>query len=630
MDRGLKHNYLSNTPLEVALSEYLKAISDSGFKAESEIIPTAEAYGRVTASAVYAKICSPHYNASAMDGIAVSAKMTYGASEQSPIILPVDAYTVVDTGDAMPSGTDAVIMAEDVIDLEDGSVKIISALSPWQNVRQVGEDICMGDMIAPSYTKITPMLCGAFIAGGIINVEVLKTPTVGIIPTGDELVLPTDNPKEGDILEFNSVIFSGMLKEYDCGSKCYPIVPDKKEQIELAVKKAVDECDMVIISAGSSAGRDDYTAEIIKNLGTMLFHGLAVKPGKPAILGMSKGKPVFGLPGYPVSAAVIMREIVRPVIDLYYHRATDNNCVNATLGKKTVSSLKYAEKLRVSLGYCGDTLTAVPLAKGAGVVTSLTKAAGILTVPQNLEGIEAGERVNVKLIKNLGDIKNSLVITGSHDPLIDEVADLLRINNTHINIASSHVGSMGAISAIKAGAAHLGGIHLMDTETGEYNKSYIEKHFPNGGVKIIKGVGRVQGLMVKKGNPLNILEFADIKNYRYVNRQRGAGTRILCDYLLKKNNISPNEIEGYKNEEFTHTAVAALIASGNGDCGLGIYSAAKTYDLDFIPICNEEYDFLVSDAAWEMPMVQEFFKILFSEEMAKRLNDLGGYSIRQR
>lgn len=624
----MKHNYLNNTPVEKARKEYLAHLESRGFQYKTETVASASSCGRITAQAVYAKICSPHYNASAMDGIAVKASSTYGASESAPLVLSKGEYTVVDTGDPLPDIADAVIMVEDVTELTDGNVQIISAVHPWQNVRQVGEDICMGDMIAPVFTKITPSLCGAFLAGGILEAECIKKPVFGIIPTGDEIVSPKESPEKGEIIEFNSAIFSAMLNEWDVNSKIYPIVKDKKDLLKDVISKACEECDALLVLAGSSAGRDDYTSTITEELGEVVFHGLAIKPGKPAVLGNIGSVPVIGLPGYPVSAIVVMEEIVKAVAQLYYKAPVKPSPnVKAVLGKRVVSSLKYKEFVRVTLGKSGDTLTAVPLSRGAGVITSFTKADGILTVPQDCEGFEAGEEVEIRLLRSLEEIENSLIITGSHDPLIDELSDIIRSENPSFNITSSHVGSMGAITALKNEQAHLGFIHLLDTETGEYNSSYVKKYFSDGGVKLIKGVGRVQGLMVKKGNPLGINSFADITKGRYVNRQPGSGTRILCDYLLRKNNIDKKDVQGYRNEEFTHTAVAALISSGNADCGLGIYSAAKMYGLDFIEICTEEYDILVDDNAYGREQVQTFFASIKSEKFKERLRKMGGYEL---
>lgn len=623
----MKQNYLNNIPIEEALSIYLGEVKKAVGERKTETVKTNKAFGRVLSRAVYAVICSPHYNASAMDGIAVKAADTESAFENEPLFLPDGSFAVVDTGDAVPDGYDAVIMVEDITE-KDGGVLIYSSAHPWQNIRQIGEDICMGDMLAPSFAVLTPQLCGALLAGGVTEVECIRKPIFGIIPTGDEIVSPTSNPKKGEIIEFNSVIFSGMLGEIGADSKIYDIVPDKKELLTAAIKKAAEECDAVLVLAGSSAGRDDYTSEIISSLGKVFVHGIAAKPGKPAVLGLIGNTPVVGLPGYPVSGIVVMNEIVTPVADCLSGKTTPKAAsVTASAARSIVSSLKYKEFVRVTVGKNENGYFAQPLPRAAGVITSFTKADGILEVPQNSEGCETGEQVKVRLLRPLEDIENSLIVTGSHDPLIDEIADILKRSETPFRLCSSHVGSMGAVTAVRTHTAHLGGIHLLDTESGKYNESYIKKFFPQGGARLIKGVGRIQGLMVKKGNPLNIKGFEDIRACRYVNRQKGSGTRILCDCLVKKHGLDESKIEGFYTEEFTHTAVAAQIASGNADCGLGIYSAAKMYDLDFIEICVEEYDFLIDEKAYNSDGVQAFLEVLKSEKLKKRLSEMGGYRL---
>lgn len=622
----MKHNYLNNTPLEQAQEIFFSAVSKSGFTYTEETVPSAQSLGRSLSRAVYAAISSPHYNASAMDGIAVKAADTFGATERTPVVLPPDRYSVVDTGDPLPEGADAVVMAEDVINDETDNVTLRAASSPWQHVRQVGEDICKGDMIAPTNTNVTPALIGALLAGGVTDVWVKKRPLFGIIPTGDEIIPPTDAPKKGEIIEFNSSVFSAMLKEWDADAKTFPIVKDKKELISESLDMALAECDAVLVLAGSSAGRDDYTSEIVASRGQVLIHGIGVRPGKPAVLGLAEGKPVIGLPGYPVSAVVIMEEFVKQLIDGYYKRPPcPCETAKAVMGRRLVSSLKYKEFVRVTLGCVDGKMTATPLAGGAGVITSLTKADGILTVPKNAEGAEPGSAVSVRLLHARETIERSLIITGSHDPIIDELADLAQRQNCGFRVKSSHVGSMGAISAIKAGQAHMGAIHLLDENTGTYNVPYVERYFPEGGAVLRKGVKRIQGFMVAPGNPLNIRELEDLIRCRFVNRQRGAGTRILLDHMMKTRSITPEQIDGYANEKFTHTAVAATVAAGNADVGLGIYSAAAMYGLDFIPLCDEEYDFLVNEACIDHPFVTAFFELLNSDPFAARMAEMGGY-----
>ena len=624
----MKHNYLTNTPPERAKEIFFDAVKNTGFRYREETVKVTDALGRTLSSAVYAAISSPHYNASAMDGIAVRAADTFGASEHTPVVLTPSDYTEVDTGDPLPEEKDAVIMVEDAINDEAGNVTLRASVPPWQHVRQVGEDICMGDMIATTNTRITPALIGAFLAGGVLNVRVKSRPRFGIIPTGDEIVPPTDAPKKGEIIEFNSSVFSAMLAEWDADAKVYPIVKDRTESLSAALDRALNENDAVILIAGSSAGRDDYTSSVIGSRGQVLIHGIGIKPGKPAVLGIASGKPTVGLPGYPVSAVIVMREFVKDLVDSYYGRTSaPAPYMDAVLGKKLISSLKYKEFVRVTLAYTDGIPAATPLPGGAGVITSLTKADGILEIPQDREGLEAGSSVKIQLLGEPASIENMLVITGSHDPLLDELADLAQLQSCPFSVRSSHVGSMGAIFAVGRGQAHMGAVHLLDEETGVYNTPYVQKYFPDGGAVLIKGVKRIQGFMVPKGNPLGIRNVRDLTRCRFVNRQRGAGTRVLLDVMLKQNGITPEQIEGYANEKYTHTAVAAAVAAGNADAGLGVYSAAKMYGLDFIPVCDEEYDFLVAERYADHPYVLRFFELLRSPAFKERLENMGGYKL---
>ena len=622
--------YLTNVPLGQARADYRKLLKEQGFGPRTEVIPVYEACGRVTARAVYAHICAPHYAASAMDGVAVNARDTFGATETTPVTLQKEQYIVLDTGDPVPEDRDAVIMVEDIVKNEDGSITIHAAAAPWQHIRQIGEDVCAGEMILPSHMTVSPSAIGAMIAGGVLEIEVIAKPVVGIIPTGDEIIPPCTDPKPGDILEFNGSIFSAMVKSWGADAVVYPIVPDKFDQIKAMVSRAAAECDMVILNAGSSAGREDYSARVIRELGQVLYHGIAMKPGKPAILGCQGAKPILGVPGYPVSGIIVVEQLLKPLIDHWLKvPAVPSQYAQAILTRPVVSGLKYQEFVRVRMGYVGDRLMASPLSRGSGVVSSFMKADGILEVPQGLEGFEAGAEVTVRLLSPLEKLRNTLVVIGSHDPLLDEVADMLHLEDSSLFMSSSHVGSMGGIMAIRRGEAHAAGCHLLNTQDGSYNRSFMKKYFPRGDVKLVRCVGRQQGLMVARGNPLNIQKFSDIaaEGVRYVNRQKGSGTRILTDYLCKQENLDTSAIYGYDREELTHTSVAAQIVSGSADAGMGIYSAAKLYGLDFIPICIEEYDLIIPDHAWEAPMVRQLIATLKSDGFRDKILSLGGYTV---
>ena len=624
--------YLSTTQLHEAQKEYLAFLEERGLSFRTEEIPAADALGRMSACAAYANLSSPHYTACAMDGIALAAKSTFGATETTPVLLREEAFIRVDTGDPLPEGCDAVVMIEDCVESEDG-ITLRAAAAPWQNVRQIGEDLSAGDMILPSFIEIEPATIGALLAGGVRTIEVIAKPRVGIIPTGDEIVSVSQKPRAGEVPEYNSAVFCAMLQRWGAVGVVYPIVPDDPAQIQAALRQAAAACDLVLLCAGTSAGRDDGTTAAIRALGEVCIHGIAIRPGKPAVLGAVGGKPVVGVPGYPVSGIIVLEELVKPVIDRLLKRERDMaETICVKMGRRHVSSLKYREFVRASLGFDAEgSLIAMPIQAGAGVITSLTRADCILDVPQNSEGYEAGERAHVRLLKPIERIARTVRVLGSHDPLIDEAADALRQTDIRAYVSSAHVGSMGAILALSRGEGQLGGVHLLDATDGSYNVSYVEKFIPDGGVALIECVRRAQGLIVAKGNPLGICAVADLakEGIRYINRQKGAGTRVLLDYLLHQASVSPRAIGGYEREELTHTAVAAQIAAGSADCGLGILAAARMYDLDFIPVCEETYDLLVSLAAMESPQVRAFLRVLASDEFLRRLDALGGYSYDQ-
>lgn len=622
-------SYLTNLPLEQARRDYLSLLTERGLAPRTEMVPVQSACGRVTAGAVYARICAPHYPACAMDGLAVTAADTFGASETTPVRLGPGRYELVDTGDPLPAGRDAVVMVEDVVWKGDEAL-LREAAAPWQHVRQIGEDVCAGEMLLPARTAVSPAAIGAMIAGGVLEVEVLARPVVGIIPTGDEVVPPTPDPAPGDVMEFNSAIFSAMLMQWGALPRTYPIVRDVEADIRAALERAVSECDMVILDAGSSAGREDYSASAIAAVGEVFCHGIAIRPGKPAILGCRGAKPILGVPGYPVSGIIVIEQLLRPLVERCTGTQPDPApTVEAVLSRPVVSGLKYQEFVRLRMGRVGDRLIAAPLDRGSGVVTSFMKADGILEIPQGTEGYEAGERVTVRLLRPEAELDRTLVAIGSHDPLLDELANLMHLENPDIYMSSSHVGSMGGIMAIRRGETHAAGCHLLNEADGTYNTAYLEKYFPNGGLRQVECVGRTQGLMIARGNPLGLQGFGDIARpgVRYVNRQKGSGTRILADYLCRKEGVDPAAVYGYDREEFTHTSVAAQIAAGTADAGMGIYSAARLYDLEFLPVCVEQYDLLIPDYAWDTPAVRQLIRTLKSEAFRARLLELGGYTV---
>ncbi len=625
---GKRNLYLKTIPAEEARRLYTQAL-EKLMTPRHEVIPVEDSFGRMTAEAVYAKCCSPLFNAAAMDGIAVVSKRTAGASQENPLTLVKgEDYRVVDTGDPVNPPYDAVIMAEDLLEVDEDRVQILEAASGWQHVRPIGEDIVAGEMLIPGGHKIRPIDIGVLLSGGILNVEVIKKPEVGLIPTGTEIIEPDREPEEGDIIESNSRMFAAMTISYGGIPHRYAPVEDDYDKIKETIKKALAENDIVVVNAGSSAGTEDYTVHILREIGEVLVHGVAIKPGKPVILSIVEGKPVIGLPGYPVSAYIDFENFVRPVMDMMSgERHSAGHTVEAVLSKRLVSSLKHQEYVRVKVGKVGDKLIASPLARGAGAAMSLVRADGFCIIGQNSEGAEAGETVEVELYRELEEIRHTVVSIGSHDLILDFLADLMPQVYPGSFLSSTHVGSMAGLMALKRGETHIAPTHLLDEETGVYNISYLKKLFPGQEMALIKGVKRIQGIIVQKGNPKGIKGIEDLKRVSYVNRQRGAGTRVLLDYCLKTAGIRPEEVDGYDKEAATHMAVAALVKNGGADAGMGVYSAAHAMDLDFIPVGEEEYDFAVRKETLEQEKIRQFLNVLKSSEFRARAEAAGGYGL---
>ncbi|MDH7478528.1 MAG: molybdopterin biosynthesis protein, partial [Syntrophomonadaceae bacterium] len=462
--------YIDNLPLVEALSAYMSHLEQTGiFLARpNERVLTINARGRTTAAPVFARVSSPHYNASAMDGVAVAASDTFGASETSPVKLKLGREAMlVDTGDPLPEGTDAVIMIEEVDFLDPETIQIIQPAVPRQHVRLVGEDVVAGEMLVSENCRLRSLEIGALLAGGVEELVVLAKPRVAILPTGTELVSPGTELRPGDIIEFNSHLLGGMVEEWGAEPVLRPPVEDDYPALKQAVLQALSGCDLLVINAGSSAGREDFTARLIKELGQVIVHGVAIRPGKPVILGVISGKPVLGIPGYPVSAVLTMTLFARPIIYRWLGQVEpEPGRMVAQLSRKVVSQLGVEEFLRVRLGAVGDRVVATPLPRGAGTITSLVKADGILRVSSYSEGFQPGERVEVELLRPAREITSTLVAIGSHDITLDLIGSWLRKRNPAFSLSSAHVGSLGGLTALRRSEAHLAGIHLLDEVTG--------------------------------------------------------------------------------------------------------------------------------------------------------------------
>ena len=600
-----------------------------------ETLDVVAAKGRVLVKPAIATVSSPNFHAAAMDGIAVDAKVTFGASEDAPkTLVPNKNMFWVNTGHAMPEDTNAVIMIEHLNIIDEKSVEIEAPVFPWQNVRKMGEDIVATKLLFPRGHRINSYSLGALLSGGIFKVEVYQQPKVLIIPTGSELKqwheIRVDQLIPGDVVESNSAVLGGLCEDHGAQFDRHPMLKDNLENIKKAVEKAAkQEYDMICIIGGSSAGSEDFAKPVISSLGEVYVHGVTMMPGKPMMFGKIFDTPVFGIPGYPVSAIVAFEQFAGPLLlKMQKLPKREDPSVLVSPARKIASKLGQEEFLRVKIGSVDGQLVSSQLPRGSGSITTLTEADGVIRIPQNVEGILENEKVSARLLRPLSSIENTIVITGSHDNTLDLLADQIKTISRDITVSSSHVGSMGGLMAIKKGACHLAGAHLLDPEDGSYNISYIKKYLPDQEIWLINLVKRAQGLIVPKGNPKNIQSIEDLKDkgLQFINRQPGSGTRILFDYKLKMLGVSPNDIQGYPNDEYTHMSVAVSVLSGRVDAGLGIHAAARALDLDFIPIVTEEYDLVIPDRFYKTRKIEVLLDTIATKTFQDRVMTLGGYS----
>ncbi|PIE61075.1 MAG: molybdopterin biosynthesis protein [Desulfobacterales bacterium] len=602
----------------------------------TETLKVVDAKNRVLGSQAVAAISSPNFHAAAMDGIAVDAQVTFGASEDTPKMLKIGNTAFwVNTGHALPEGTNAVIMIENLNTLDDTTVEIEAPAFPWQYVRKMGEDIVATQLLFPRDHQINAYAMGALLSGGVFEVTVRKKPKVMIIPTGNELkqwqdVTP-DTMGPGDVVESNATVLGALCQDYGAEFEIHSMLKDDLETIQGAVADAAaGDYDMVMIIGGSSAGSMDYAKPVISNLGEVFVHGVTMMPGKPVMFGDVKGTPIFGIPGYPVSAIVAFEEFAGPLLlNMQHLPEIKRQTVTVTPARKVASKLGQEEFLRVKIGSVDGKLISSQLPRGSGSITTLTEADGIIRIPRHIEGIADDQPVQAHLLRPLSAIEDTVVITGSHDNTLDLLADQIRKTNPGTGISSSHVGSMGGLMALKKGACHMAGAHLLDPEDGSYNISYIQKYLPDMPVRLVNLVMREQGLILPKGNPDAIQRLEDIaeRKLTFINRQAGSGTRILLDYSLKEKGISPQDIPGYEHDEYTHMSVAVAVLSGRAQAGLGIKAAAVALGLDFLPVVTESYDLIIPEVYYNTRKIQTLLTTIRSNEFKQQVEALGGYGV---
>lgn len=666
----MKRNiYLEDVPLEEAWKSFTAVLQSHALfqPLPAETIPITAAHGRVTAAPIWAKLSSPHYHASAMDGYALRAQDSVSASETNPLrfILTSDdepgverPAQAVNTGQPLPHWANCVVMIEHTqnVTLSDGraAIEIRASLPPWHHVRPMGEDMVATELVLPANRRLRPVDIGALAGSGHATVVVYRQPRVAIIPTGSELVsadlAPNVTPKPGQIIEYNSLVLAAYVEQWGGLPTRWPIVPDQLEAIVTAVQQAATGHDLILVNAGSSAGSKDYTAHVVQSLGQLIVHGVAVRPGHPVILGIversrgagdqgSRGArgednlsplPIIGVPGYPVSAALTAEIFIEPLLAKWQGQpAYQPPTLTARLTRKVVSHTGDDDYVRVAVGKVGDNIMATPVSRGAGVITSLVRADGIVRIPRFSEGEEAGTAVTVHLYRTPHEIERTIVAIGSHDLTLDLLAQFLAEPGSGLRLMSANVGSLGGLVALRRGEAHLAGSHLLDPATGTYNESYIQRYLPGQAITLVTLVGREQGWIVPAGNPKQLQTWGDAAraDIQIVNRQRGAGTRVLLDYELGQLGIKPEQVKGYQREEYTHLAVAAAVASGTADAGLGIRAAARALNLDFVPLAHERYDLVIPQAQYESDLLQPLLALLDDAAFQTAVAALPGYDV---
>jgi putative molybdopterin biosynthesis protein len=643
--------YLEDVPLEEAWARFMRALAEAGLDAPfpGEWVPLEQALGRVTAEPIWARLSVPPYAAAAMDGFAVRAQDTAGTTETQPRALPVPpgpdgiGACYVDTGDPLPSWADAVVPVEQV--QFDGEaperatrITLYQPVPPWANVRPVAEDIAAAELVLPANHRLRPVDLGVIAACGYATVPVRRLPRVAILPTGTELIPPEEaaarGVRPGELIEFNSLVLAAQVREWGGLPTRFPIVPDDFERLLEATREAARTHDLVLINAGSSAGSEDFTARVVSTLGTLLVHGVAVRPGHPVILGIlrvdGRSVPVIGVPGFPVSAALTGEIFVEPLLARWLGLPPRRRPrLDAVLTRKLLSPLGDEEWVRVTVGRVGGRYVAAPLSRGAGVLSSLVRADGILRIPRFVEGYDQGETVAVELYTDPEAIEGTILAIGSHDMALDLMAQFLAERWLGRRLRSANAGSLGGLIALRRGECHLAGTHLLDPESGEYNLPYVRRYLAGVPVVVVTLAHREQGLIVASGNPKGIRDLWDLSrpDVRFVNRQRGAGTRVLLDYYLQRLGIDPASIPGYDREELTHLAVAAAVASGRADVGLGIRAAAAM-GLDFLPLALERYDLVIPQDLYEDPWFRPLRELLHDSRFRAAVAALPGYDVR--
>jgi putative molybdopterin biosynthesis protein len=628
----------------------------------SERIPVMQALGRVLSDDVIARVDVPSFDRSNFDGFAVRAVDTFGSSELAPKCIrllteTLDAGTAptlaveageavsISTGGMIPRGADAILMVEhaevrtvvptlrrrDVRSAErpdDSSerpeepcVLIRRAVTPGHGVSFAGTDIATGETVLRVGTVLTSRETGVLAALGEESVSVWRRPRVAIISTGNEIIAPGQPMRPAAVYDSNSQVLADAVRELGGQPRFWGIVRDDVDALRTMMRAALAESDLVLLSGGTSKGKGDLCYRVVAELTDpgIVAHGVALKPGKPLCLAVTDGKPVVILPGFPTSAIFTFHEFVAPVIRLLGGRPPESHeTVSATMAVKANSEIGRTEYLLVGLVHTDNGLSAFPMGKGSGSVTTFSRADGFVTIPRHTEIVEAGASVDVCLIGRDLHVAD-LVVIGSHCVGLDFL--LSQLQRRGVTGKLLNVGSSAGLLAAKRGECDIAGIHLLDAATGRYNRPFL-----TDAVELIEGYGRSQGILFRRGDArfegrtaseIVALATSD-PSCVMVNRNQGSGTRILIDRLLA--GAKPG---GYAVQPTNHNAVAAAIVQHRADWGLAIESVARANGLGFVPYQEEQYDFAVPKSRLGRPTVQSFIALLDEPLVAQRLRELG-------
>ncbi|MGB7258190.1 MAG: molybdopterin biosynthesis protein [Pseudolabrys sp.] len=606
----------------------------------AETVTLADALTRVLAHDVIAAVDAPPFDRANVDGFALRAADTSGASDSAPKRLTLNTEviacghapvievrpgtaTAISTGGVMPRGADAVMMIEHTELVGEGvpAIDLRRTVAPGQFVSYAGSDIARGETLLRRGARIGSREIGMLAACGLATVDVVRKPKVAVLSTGDELVAPGEALGPAGVYDSNGAIIAAAVAEAGGEPAAFGAFPDNEQALEKVVRQALSECDMVVLSGGTSKGAGDLSHQIVSKLGKpgVLVHGVALKPGKPLCLGVVDSKPIVVLPGFPTSAIFTFHAFVAPAIRARAGLPPEAaEKISARVPVRIASELGRKEFVLVALAQGEDGAVAFPTAKGSGSVTSFSQADGFLEIDALASALDAGSQVDVTLIGGAARAPD-LVIMGSHDIALDVVVGTLAERG--FSARTLAVGSLGGVAAATRGECDIAPVHIVDPKTGKYNE-----HLATSGLSLVRGWQRMQGILFRPGDRRFEGKDADAArkgaladpDCLMVNRNAGAGTRVLIDTLL--DGARP---PGYANQPKSHNAVAAAIAQQRADWGVAIAPVAKLYGLGFIPLAPEHYDFLLVEARRARPAVQAFLAALRDKSVRACIGALG-------